>query len=461
MTAQTPRPPEAPGALPLLGHTLAMKRRPLDFVSALPELGEVVRIRLGPVGVLLVCDPDLTHEVLLDPRTFDKGGFIFDRAREYMGDNLATCPHSAHLRQRRLTQPAFHISRLPGYAGIMADAIDETAAAWRDGAVVDPVADLMALTAKVILRTMFSWGLSDRSLSDAVGDLVVVVDGTYWRSLVPPAVLRVPLPANRRFDRAHHRLSATFLRIIQEYRADGTDRGDLLSILLATRDEGDGGGMSDTEISNQLFGFFLAGTETTATLLAWTLHALTERPELQERLHAEIDTVLGGRPPGFDDLEALDVTRRILTESLRHYTPVWMLTRVTTTDTRIGPYEVPAGTTLMYSPYIVHHLPSLYPDPHRFDPDRWAPGEKPPRRGFLPFAVGSRKCIGDAFALTEATLALATIAQRWRWSASPGARVRPTAGAAIRPQGMRLRFTARPQRPVPHEETADSPVPSA
>ncbi|GLF95109.1 cytochrome P450 [Streptomyces yaizuensis] len=454
MTAQTRSVPDAPGALPLVGHIPPMMREPLRFLGSLPDCGDVVRIRLGRVPTLVLCDPELTWQMFMDSRTFDKGGSLVERAREFLGNGLITCPHGDHRRQRRLTQPAFHSVRLRGYVPFMNEVIAETVRSWPQDRPVDPVDTLMSLSARVTARCMFSHGIAEERLRQFIADSVTAVDTVYLRSVLPPVVNRLPLPANLRYQRALQRLQQMYTKIIAEYRADGRDRGDLLSILLDSQDGQDGqdgqggqgadGSLSDGELRDQLSNFFLAGTETTASTLGWALHALAEHPEFQERLRTEADTVLGGRPADFDDLERLHETRRILTEVLRLYSPVWFVTRTVTADTRLGPYFLPAGTAIAYSPYIIHHLPGLYPDPGVFDPDRWASGHTRPRHAFIPFALGPRKCIGDVFALTQATLALTAIAARFTWEPAPGSRVTASVGSVTRARGLRLRFTARP-----------------
>ncbi|WP_197359249.1 cytochrome P450, partial [Streptomyces clavuligerus] len=387
--------PEAPGAFPLIGHALAMTRDPIRFVTSLPRHGAVVKMRFGPAETLMICDPELTRRMFLDARTFDKGGYLFDRAREVIGENLITCPHSAHQRARRLTQPAFHPTRLRGYTSIMSEVIAESAHSWPTDRPFDPVGPLLRLTAQVTARAMFSQGLSGATLDRFVTDIVTTIDGIYLRSLVPRSLDWLPLPAHVRHWRARPRLDAIYRDIIRTYRAEPGDRGDLLSMLLATQEDREitegAPPLSDAEIKDQLSGFFAAGTETTASTLAWALHVLAERQDLQERLRTEVDTVLGGRPAGYDDIERLEQTRRILTEVLRVHSPIFFITRSVMNDTRLGPHLIPAGSIVAYSPYLVHGDPQLHDRPDVFDPDRWAPGNAPPRHGFIPFASGPRK----------------------------------------------------------------------
>ncbi|MFD7446069.1 cytochrome P450 [Streptomyces sp. NPDC059909] len=447
-------PPTAPGALPLLGHALPLLRSPLPFLASLPALGDLVRIRLGPQHVYVACTPELTRRVLLEDSTFDKGGLLFDRARETLGNGLGTCPHRDHRRQRQLIQPAFHPERLPRYGQVMTEQITAVTRSWQQGQVIDVLADMQQITARTLVATMLADArLTGVALTEMIDDLHTFQAAFYRRMFMPPPLDRLPTPGNRRYVRAGIRLRASLSRIIAEYRAAGTDHGDLLSALLAARDShsGDatGQGMSDGELTDQIITFSFAGTETTAALLAWALHLVARHPGVEEALHREADGVLAGAAATVGDLPRLEVTGRILTETLRLYPPGYLLTRTTTRPTELGGHLLPAGATVAYSPYVIHHRPDLYPDPERFDPDRWKDGgtARTPRGTLVPFAAGPRKCIGDTFAITEATLALATIATRWRLEPVSGTPVRPALGSTLTPQGLHMLATPRRQGP--------------
>lgn len=442
----------APGALPLLGHTMVLLRDPLRFLTSLPAHGDLVRIRLGPVDAAVVCDPGLTRQVLLDDRTFDKGGLLFDRLREVLGDGLGTCPHSRHRRQRRLMQPAFHPNRLPGYAQAMTVQIGETIGQWRDGAVVDVMAEMMPLAMRTTAEALFSGALHHRASRDTLDDIAVVFRGTYRRTVLPPWLNRLPTPANRRYHQARSRLRETLGSVVvAARRADGADHGDLLSALLAARDADSGDAsrdhhsLTDTELQDQAVSLLLAGTETTPTTLAWALHLLAHHPDIEDRLHAEVDTVLAGAPARFADLPQLELTRRVITETLRLYPPAWLLTRTVTTGSRLGGHRLSAGTTLVLSPYLLQRRSDLYDHPERFDPDRWDTlhHSPPPRHAFIPFGAGARKCIGDQFGTTNAVLALATITALWRLEPLPHRTVRPSVSTSLIPHGLRLRTLTR------------------
>jgi pentalenene oxygenase len=233
-------------------------------------------------------------------------------------------------------------------------------------------------------------------------------------------------------------------QIIDAYRRDEEDHADLLSMLLSTRDE-NGEALTDQEIRDEAMTFVIAGSETSASLLAWTAYLLGQHPQIQERLHAELDAVLGDRLPRYDDVPKLKLTGRILSEALRMYPPVWMSTREVITRTELAGRVLHPGDNVMYSPYLLHHRADLYPEPDRFDPERWLPERRAerPSGSYLPFAAGDRKCIGDVFAIVEATLVLASVASRWRLQPLPGIAVRPRCWATLRPNTLPMRLHRR------------------
>ncbi|WP_312018461.1 cytochrome P450 [Streptomyces sp. I05A-00742] len=440
--------PSAAGGLPLLGHLIPLLRDPLGFLTRLPEDGDLVRVRVGPLQVLVVCSPDLMGEVLRDDRTFDKGGPVFDRVREFAGNGLGTCPHDEHRRQRRLLQPAFHPARLPGYAPAITARTVEATGSWQDGQILDVFAVMQELSARITADTLFSTATPPEVLSQALGDVNTLLNAIPVRMATPRLLDRLPTRGNRRYHQARARLPRTLQHIVTERRAAGTDHGDLLSMLLTACDPDSGPAeqkLTDEEIIDQVVTFFLGGADTSASVLASALHLLGQHPEIEKRLHTEVDAVLDGRPATHADLPHLELTDRVLTETLRLWPPGWIFTRTCTADTHLGRYAVPAGTSIVCSPYPLHRQADLYPDPDRFDPDRWAPDHPcPPRRAaFIPFGGGARKCIGDRFSTTEMVLALATIVGRWRLEPLPGTPVRPTLGLALHPGGLRMRAVAR------------------
>ncbi|MFJ1866891.1 cytochrome P450 [Streptomyces sp. NPDC088097] len=425
----------APGALPLLGHTLALWKDPLGFLASLPAHGDLVELRLGPRRAYLACDPELVRTVLLNPRRFDKGG-VFDKARQLLGNSLSVSRGEEHRRQRRLIQPAFQPARIAEYTDTVAADTARVIETWRAGRTLDVSDAMHVLLMRVAARTLFSTGLDERTTDEARECLRTVSRGIYKRTVAPLGLMeKLPTPGNRHYDRSNHRLRQIVEEMITQRRGRPAGGTDLLSILLAVERPDTGERLTDAEVLDQVVTFLVAGSETTASTLAFVFHLLGRHPEAEERTHAEIDRVLEGRPAAFADLPRLEYTRGVITEALRLYPPSWLSTRVTAEDTRIGDRDIPADTMVLYSSYALHHDPRLFPDPERFDPERWL-GDRAaqvPRGALLPFGAGSHKCIGDVLALAETTLITATIAGRWRLRPVPGTELRPQPKATLEP----------------------------
>jgi len=431
----------APGGWPLLGHLPRIVRDPLGFVGRLSAYGDIVDVKVGPVRMSVVCHPELVDRMLRNEWSFDKGGPFFDRARDIVGNGLVTCPRAEHRRQRRLLQPAFHPSRLPGYAEVMAERVVEEITGWRDGQNIDVLRVMTQMTSQVLARCLFSRAEPDTTIAlflDTVEELLSLGPA---RMLTPSWLDWAPLPGKRRYDRACARVREISARVITERRRTATDHGDLLSALLAARDE-DGTALSESELLDQITLFYIGGSETSADTLGWIFYLLSEHPEVEQRLHAELDAVLGGRSATYEDLSQLTYTRQITDEALRLYPPAWMFTRTTTTDTELGGHVIPAGRTVAYSAYAVNRHPGVHRNPDEFDPDRWQ-GDRMPATAYIPFGAGARRCIGDTFGLVEITLLLATIAARWRLVSVPECSFTPRAGVTLAPYGLQLRLEER------------------
>ncbi|GAB3644426.1 cytochrome P450 [Streptomyces sparsus] len=442
-------PPLAPGALPLLGHALPLRRAPLEFLASLPARGDLVEVRLGPRPAYLACHPDLVQQVLRDSRTYDKGGPLFDKVRLLTGDGLATSDWATHRRQRRLMQPAFQVARMAGYAEVMSEEIRAVLGDWRAGRTFDLNAAMQAMTARIIVRTLFSTQIDERAISEIQRCLPVFTRGVYRRMVAPFGLLeRLPTPANRRFDRALSRLHAVIEQAIRGYRADA-DHGDLMSTLVNAQDAETGECLAPEEIHDQVVSLLLGGTETTGNVLSWAFHLLDENPDARAALFAEVDEVLDGRLPCFTDLPRLPTARRVITESLRLYPSTWLLSRSTTAPARLGGVHLPAGSIVLLSFYAVGHDPRLFADAEQFDPDRWLPERAAavPRSAQLSFGAGSRKCIGDQFALVEALLLLTAVSSRWRLRSAPGFRAVPEPKASLSTGPLPMTIEARtPER---------------
>lgn len=440
--------PTAPGAVPLLGHLPRLLRNPMGYFDTLADHGGLLTLRLGAKRLVVVCDPALTREVLVRDDVFDKGGRLFEAGLRPLPSSVGMVPHSRHRRLRKLIQPSFTRARVAGYGEIMSERISAAVGGWRDGQELDVNAELVAITSRVLLATIFSSSLPEATLQRITADSAALMSGIMADAVKPAPLRLLPTPGNRRYRRAVTRLRETMLALVAERRAEGaaaTGHGDALSALLAGTEDG-ADRLSETELVDQLVTLMVAGTEAAAQTVAWALHELSRRPELEAALHAEVDEVLGGRPATYDDVPRLAVAGRVLSEALRFYSPSWVFTRRTSADTELGGHRIPAGTDVVYSPYLVNRSPSAHREARTFDPERWLPERAAcaHRDGYIPFGTGARKCVGDQYAMTEATLILAAIASRWRLVSVPGNRIRPNLlSMSVGPDGLRLRAAAR------------------
>ncbi|MFD5352785.1 cytochrome P450 [Streptomyces sp. NPDC058657] len=432
----------APGSLPWVGHAVAIVRDRFRFLRSLPDHGDLVWIRIGPWKALVVTTDALSAQVLRDDRTFDKGGPLYDRIRETGGNGLASCPYDDHRRQRRLVQPCFQADRIPGYVPVMRRQAVQMVDSWREGSPVDVLVDMRVMAARTALATMFSGAPTDSVLDTLVKEVDTVLSGIVRRALMPEWLAGFPTPGNRSYRRAQARTRETVAGLVAGYRRQESDRGDLMSALVATRDPENGNkGLCKSELQDQVLTFLVAGTETTASTLSWALHLVAQHPHVDAQLYEEAAKFLGREGDACADPARLVVARNVVLETLRLYPPLPMLTRVTTRETELGGHTVPQGTTVIFSPYTVQHRPGLYADPEAFLPERWAdcaPGFRPPRGPFVAFGGGARKCIGDTFALTHATLALSSIAARWRLHALTDRTPKPATSMTMSPSRLRL-----------------------
>jgi cytochrome P450 len=411
--------------------------------------GDLVHFRIGPQHVYVVLRADLVRAVLVTHQKAFKKGPGFERARVVLGNGLLTSEGDFHLRQRRMLQPAFHRRRVAEYAGIMVEEAARVGDAWDAGGERDVAADMSALALRVVSRALFGADLDEDALAISRDVAEVGEFFDYLTIALFPVLMRTPLARVRRFRAGIDHLERETARVIAGRRgAAAAENGDLLSILLAARDvEGDGTGMSDEQIRDEAVTLITAGHETTANGLTWTWYMLAAHPEVEERLLAELDSVLDGRAPAADDVPDLPYTQAVLLESMRIYPPAWGMERRAVADQEIGGYVVPAGAAVLMPTFVINRDPRLYPDPLRFDPERFlgeAAAERPDWAYPL-FGGGTRKCIGVAFAMLETVLVVAELARRFRLRPAPGRPVVPQARVSLRPRdGLFM----RPERRV-------------
>ena len=438
-SARSPAP--GPRGHPLLGSLPRARRDPIAlFMDSFRDYGEVVRFRLGPVVAHLISSPAGVNHVLAENnKNYGKQTRGYRNLRYILGNGLLTSEGDAWKRQRRIAQPAFHRQRIAGFAQTMVRAAEDAASDLesRRGREIDMHQEMMRLTLRVVGETLLAYDPTDAAdeVGAALTYLLAIANERSSRIVELPPIL--PTRENLKFRRALATLDAVVLRMIAERRKNPGDRGDLLSMLIESRDAESGEAMDDRQLRDEAMTIFLAGHETTANALTFTWLLLSRYPQAFRELRAELQRVLGGRSPNIDDLPALTLTRKILQESMRLYPPAWIIARSVIGPDEIAGYEIPARSILFISPYVVHRHPGLWEDPEGFDPQRFA--SEPPRGAYLPFGGGPRMCIGNAFATMEAELVLATLAQRLRFALVPGVGVELEPSITLRPRnGVRM-----------------------
>jgi len=437
------KPPGPKGHL-LVGVLPEFRKDPAGFLEKMARgYGDVVYIPLGRQHIYCVSHPEAVRDVLVTHQNKFKKSRMLERARVLLGDGLLTSEGGHHRRQRRLVQPAFHRDRLAGYGAVMVDRAALVRDQWQSGQSFDVLQEMMRLTLAIVAQTLFSTEVD--SEADEIGTALTEVFSLFEIILMPFSEIleKLPLPAVRRFKRARKRLDETIYRLIAERRASGVDAGDLLSMLLMARieeDEEGSGGMSDEQVRDEALTLFLAGHETTADALTWAWYLLSQNPEAEAAFHAELDRVLAGRLPSFDDLPQLRYTEAVFAEALRLYPPAWGIGRRALEDYQVGDFAIPARSVVLLSPYVVHRDPRWFPEPLAFRPERWlAEDSARPKFAYFPFGGGARVCIGERFAWMEGTLLLAVIGQRWRLRLEAGHRVETHARITLRPKfGLRM-----------------------
>jgi cytochrome P450 len=440
----------APGpTLSLLGSLIYRPGggNPLDFFTNLARTyGDVSSYRMAGEQLFLVSEPRLIRDVLVTHnRNFTKSRGL-ERSKRLLGQGLLTSEGAMHLRQRRLMQPAFHRDRIAAYGDLMAGYADRMRRGWSDGAALDISREMNRLTLSIVGKTLFDVDVEQQAA--AVGEALTAVMESFWMMMLPFAEVleRLPVPKLRRARMARARLDAIIYRMIADRRASGRDHGDLLSMLLTAQDEDEGGGMTDQQVRDEAMTIFLAGHETTANALTWTWYLLSGAPDVETRLHDEIDRVLHGRLPAVADLPALQYVERIVTEAMRLYPPAWIIGRRAIDQYRLGEYVVPPRSILVMRPYVMQRDPRFYSEPDRFEPDRWTPEFRAalPKFAYFPFGGGPRQCIGESFAWMELILLVATISQHYRLRLVPGHPVVPQPLITLRARhGMRMTVERR------------------
>ena len=448
-----------------LGHPIRL------FEHLLKTYGNIAHYRFLGTPIVFINDPDYIREILVNQSSSFVKERTVRRMKVLLGEGLITSDDPIHKRQRRIVAPAFHRQRIAAYGDQIVACADSQQRSWRPNQHIDIAAANMQLSLEIVARTLFNTEVTAdiRSINDEVNTIM----GLYNFIVAFPRLenfIHLPIPKLIKFRKSKSRLDAVVNRLIREHREaaanGGPDKGDLLSMLLTSRDEqadatGQHTGMSDEQVRDEVLTIFLAGYETVANGLTWTWYLLSQNPEVEAKLHAELDAVLGvdtepGAPrpdsgtwdgpprncprahryPTLADYPALRYTEQVFAESMRLYPPAWAMGRMSTGPVQLGPYRIPPGAHFFFSQYIMGRDPQYFPDPLRFDPDRFTPEARAarPKFTYFPFGGGNRQCIGESFAWMEGVFSIATIAQRWRMSYLGATPPEPQAKITLRPR---------------------------
>ena len=431
---------------------LRIMRHPLESISAdWKRYGEVVRYRLGTIQVFLVVHPDGIKQVLQENHRNYVKSADYQILKRLLGEGLLTSEGPLWLRQRRLMAPMFHRQRIAEFGATMVDSTCKMLDRWRarpsDSGAFDVCNEMMHLTLEIVARVLFKVEI-EGDLARRIGHDVTVSNERLGQLDLGTLLPWLPTSRNREFRAAVQSLDEIIAGMIADHRRSGEDRGDLLSLLLAARDQDTGEAMSDQQVRDEALTLILAGHETTANALAWTWYLLSQNPDVEQKLHAELAEVLGGRAPTVADLPNLRYTSMVIDESMRLYPPAWSVGRSPIADDEILGFHIPKKSNLMLSQWLTHRHPDFWEDPECFDPERFTAERSAnrPRYAYFPFGGGPRQCIGNIFALTEANLILATIAQKYRLRMVPGHRVELQPLVTLRPR-YGLKMTLDPVRP--------------
>jgi len=422
---------------PIVGNLFAMARDRLWLMQQASAVrGGICEMAMGGGRIVVVSEPDLVHEVLVEKADSFVKGTSFRFLRPILGDGLLTSEHDVHRRQRKLMAPAFAYRRIAAYADTMAAYAERAQSRWAGGSAIDLADAMMRLTLEIASKTLLDADVDEHA--SAVGAAVsLLMHRVNARMSTPLSFLLAPASRDAGVRGAITTLDDVILRIIRERRATRADTGDLLSMLLAAQEEGTGEGMSDRQVRDEVMTIFLAGHETTANALSWAFYLLARHPEAYARLRHEATTVLGGRAPRAEDLPKLSFALQVFKETLRLYPPAYLTSRLSVQEVEIGGYRIPAGIDVVANICSMQRRPEYFSDPERFVPERFEPAAEKslPRGAYLPFGSGARVCIGNNFALMEGQIVLATLAQRVSFSLTRAEPIAPEPLITLRPRG--------------------------
>jgi len=427
--------PPGPKGIPVLGSAIPFFKNILGFLKdTADKYGDIAFFRLGGRKIYMLSHPDHIQDVLINNNQNFLKSRALQRAKLIVGEGLLTSEKETHLKNRRLIQPIFHNRVIPEFAETMVNFTEEFIGDWKDNSVIDVHAQMMEITQQIVVKTLFD---SEISESIKLINALSYVLNQFPRFLFPYSEYldKIPIPSNIKCNEALKTIDDALYGIIERRRSNDSNRSDLLSLLIQ-QDSFD-----EKQIRDEVITFYIAGQETTSNALCWTWYMISQNPEVEEKIDRELKAVLGNRLPTFSDLENLTYINNTVKESLRMFPPAWVVTRRAINSYRVGEYEIPAGADIYMSQHVVHYDKRFYDQPETFNPDRWdiLNDKEFHRFAFFPFGGGTRRCIGEPFAMMEAVLLIATIASRWKMSLAPGFKVEAKPLITLRPKnGLKM-----------------------
>ena len=433
----------------IFGNLPDFQKNPPEYIlKIVKEYGNISAINLAGFLCVIVNEPEIIKDIMMTNQKQFVKAHAFRILQKLLGQGLLTSEGEFHKRQKRLAQPAFFKTRIHSYAPSMVDYTNKLQQNWKEGETIDIHEEMTSVTLGIVAKTLFNAEVGTEEARE-IGDALTKALGIFDEVLASPfadILLKIPfLPVTLRFKSALKKLDKVIYRTIDEHRKSGKDQGDFLSMLMLAKDEEGTGTMTDKQLRDEAITIFLAGHETTANALSWTLYLLAKNPDKKEKLLAEIDSVLGEKSPTAEDVPKLEYALMVFSEALRMYPPVWWTGRENLSEYKIGDYSFKKGTIFVISQYAMHHDTRFYPDPYNFRPERWLPeeSESKPKFAFFPFGAGIRICIGNQFAEQEAILVLASLFQKWDFHTEEKKEVLSTM-LTLRPKdGMKMRLMKR------------------
>ena len=439
-------PPSVKAGL-LGGHFIKFRSRPTEFLTELAAKGDITYFKLGGYPAYFLNHPDLIRDLLVTSNAKFIKGRALQRSKRLLGEGLLTSEGKVHLKQRRMISPAFHHGRIAEYAKSMTEFASKMRDEWTDGEVRDVDKEMMRLTLQIVAKTLFGANVDDET--DEVGEAMTSLINMFNFLVLPFSELleKLPLPQTKRLHRSRETLDRVIYSIIDERRKSGEDNGDLLSMLLLAQDEDDGEAMTDKQVRDEALTLFMAGHETTANAMTFTWYLLSQNEEKREKLHAELDEVLNGKTPSFEDYTRLKYTEAVFAEAMRLFPPAWAIGRLSVEQHNFGGYEIPKDALVLVSPYVTQRDKRFWENADEFVPERWEKQtikEVGAKFVYFPFSRGVRSCIGESFTWMEGVLLIATLAQNWKLNLMPEQKIGLKPLMTLRPKyGMKMRIEER------------------